>query len=145
MRPPLALLTAVVAASLAPPLGLALWVLAGSRGHALPYFPLILIAGTPMAFLHVLVLGLPAAMWLRKVDAFRFFPMLFAGFVAGSVPSLFWRASSWGAPWQSLSSNLVFAGIAGLLGGLASVVFFLVYQGLNPDNPLTPSSLRSTA
>ena len=145
MRLFFALLVAVIAASLAPTVAFALWLLAESGGAALSFLPLVLIAGSLVSFLHVLVLGLPAAGWLLKVGAFRFLPMLPVGFLIGGVPTLLWRGSSWTAFQSALAGNLAFAAVAGVLGSLASAVFFLVYRGLSPNKSFKPMPLRGTA
>ncbi len=145
MRLFLAVLFAVVAASLAPPIAFAIWLLAESGKMAISFLPLVFIAGTAVSCLHVLVLGLPATGWLLKIGSFRFFPMLAAGFVIGSVPALLWRGSNWAASQDSLIGNLSFAIFAGLLGGLSSTVFFFVYRGLSPNNSFKPTPLRGSA
>lgn len=99
MRIFLALLGAVAAVSLAPPVAFAPWLLAESGEEVIPLFPLALIAGSMVSFLHMLVLGVPAAGWLLKIGAFRFFPMLSAGFVGGCLctrvePSRFTQADA---------------------------------------------------
>lgn len=132
------LLIAVVSASLAPAVAFALWLLVRSGGATLSFLPLVLAAGSFVSFLHVLVLGLPAAGWLLKVGRFHLLPMLLLGFFAGSLPAFLWRTSRGMVSPDALPDDLAFTGFAGVLGSLGSAVFFLVFWRLGAGSPFEP-------
>jgi hypothetical protein len=80
--------------------------------------------GFVIALLHVLFLGLPAYLVMRRRWAIDWFHATIAGFVIGAVPLSLWQwLTSIGDPYGSLGISLGVSAMFGALGMLGGAVF----------------------
>jgi hypothetical protein len=116
-----------LAAAAAAPVPLAVGMLVGVAGGgelaAILLLPLIMLVGLPIALLHVVLLGLPLYLALRRRWRIGWPFSTLAGAVIGSLPmALLWDPAS----------ALVVGGLGGLAGGFA---FWWVLRGADGEPP----------
>ena len=164
MRQFFVVVTASLAAALAPSLTITclFFVLDGDSPN--PIWPVVLLVAIIVSLAHTLLLGLVAAGWLFRVGKFRPLPMLLTGLVIGIVPAAIWQhpwkqvgtqSSSWSGGVQTVDNGVLtvagwidyfqFVGCAGILGAMGAMAFYYVYKGMSPNNSFKPTPLRGAA
>lgn len=81
------------------------------------------------ALAHAVLLGLPAALWLRRVNRFRWLPVAAAGLLIGALPYAIFSLVA-GDP---LSEALEDASVLGLLGVCGALAFFATWRATQTD------------
>lgn len=108
-------------------------------------FPFYFIFAFVVVFAHTLVIGIPYALLLRKLNRFRLAPMMMGGFAASVLPDIaFWAwdfyrrhddivrfgASHGYAEWWA-RLGVTFA--YGALGALSAATFYAVFRRIRPE------------
>ncbi|WCE05522.1 hypothetical protein [Pseudoxanthomonas sp. JBR18] len=147
MRTFVAVVTAILAAALAPALAFVSAAMAlngkglGSSEDIISFLALV---GFCMLFAiaHAVILGLPVSLWLLRTNKFVLRSMLLAGSLIGSVPIALLANSLLRSDWIDYL-QLVFN--AGALGIIGSTAFYFTFQGINSNNSFKPKPLRGSA
>lgn len=128
-----------VAASVIPAIVLVL-VMSLHRPHAVPDdLSLLLIGVSVVAFMHSVLLGIPASLVLVQKGWFRAVPMLGAGSVVGMLPVGLLIAWQGRTPFWSWGHMEVLAASA-VLGALGGVSFYFAHRWISPAKPRLPAA-----
>ncbi|WOB50957.1 hypothetical protein NYR97_06125 [Xanthomonas hydrangeae] len=144
MRAFVAVVTAVLAAALAPALAFvsASMALNGkvlSSGEDVISFLALVGFCMMFAIAHAVILGLPVSLLLLRTNKFVLRSMLLAGSLIGSLPIALLANPLLRSDWIDYL-QLVFN--AGALGIIGSTTFYFTFKGINSNNSFKPKPLR---
>ena len=90
---------------------------------------------------HMIVLGIPAFLLLRRMRMANHWSLALAGFVLGFAPIALMSLAD---PSMGGSSNFFSFLVFGILGAFSALVFWFVWCSLGPNNSFNPMPLRGT-
>ena len=90
-----------------------------------------LVASLGIASLHVLLLGIPGVLFLRRIDCVRWWSLLLLGFVAGCIPFAIYAGVPSAADWVKHARAVLVFGACGAIGALGYWLTTLVMRSNN--------------
>ena len=89
---------------------------------------------------HIVLLGVPAFLFLLRKNLARSWPLAITGFVLGFAPAALYALPN---SLRGGAANVLGPFVFGVIGAFSAWVFSLVWHRLGPNNSFKPNPLRS--
>ena len=95
------------------------------------------------------IVGLPVALYMRRRNAFRLGPSIFAGAAVGALPPFvvygldYLLRPTYYTRW--VVGVLEICAYGAVLGATSALVFYWLYRAMSPNNSFKPKPLRGSA